>query len=181
MASLAAPASPPPSPRATPSMRASTSNHESDRRTHGTGTAHDDRTDRPGGGHHPHRRQVAELSTAKTPPVVVTIGERSARLRVARMGGAICIGMSKAARAQLGVEIGDEVDAKIALDDAERTVDVPADLAAALDADAQLRAAFEALSYTRRKEIAAGVAGAKRDETRRRRIEAAIADLRQVR
>ena len=125
--------------------------------------------------------QVAELSTAKTPPVVVTIGERSARLRVARMGGVICIGMSKAARAQLGVEIGDEVDAMIALDDAERTVDVPADLAAALDADAQLRAAFEALSYTRRKEIAAGVAGAKRDETRRRRIEAAIADLRQVR
>lgn len=122
--------------------------------------------------------QVAELSTAKTPPVVVTIGERSARLRVARMGGVICIGMSKAARAQLGVEIGDEVDAMIALDDAER---VPADLAAALDADAQLRAAFEALSYTRRKEIAAGVAGAKRDETRRRRIEAAIADLRQVR
>ena len=89
--------------------------------------------------------------------------------------------MSKAARAQLGVEIGDEVDAMIALDDAERTVDVPADLAAALDADAQLRAAFEALSYTMRNEIAAGVAGAKRDETRRRRIEAAIADLRQVR
>lgn len=118
--------------------------------------------------------QVAELSTAKTPPVVVTIGERSARLRVARMGGVICIGMSKAARAQLG----DEVDAMIALDDAER---VPADLAAALDADAQLRAAFEALSYTMRNEIAAGVAGAKRDETRRRRIEAAIADLRQVR
>ena len=48
--------------------------------------------------------QVAELSTAKTPPVVVTIGERSARLRVARMGGVICIGMSKAVRAQLGVE-----------------------------------------------------------------------------
>ncbi|WP_237268408.1 DUF1905 domain-containing protein [Tessaracoccus flavescens] len=48
--------------------------------------------------------QVAELSTAKTPPVVVTIGERSARLRVARMRGVLCIGMSKAVRAQLGVE-----------------------------------------------------------------------------
>lgn len=124
--------------------------------------------------------QVAELSTAKTPPVVVTIGERSARLRVARMGGAICIGMSKGSPCATRRR-GDGVDAVIALDDAERTVDVPADLAAALDADAQLRAAFAALSYTRRKEIAAGVAGAKRVETRRRRIEAAIADLRQVR
>ena len=47
---------------------------------------------------------MTELSTRKTPPVVVTIAGRSARLRVARMGGVICIGMSKAVRAQLGVE-----------------------------------------------------------------------------
>ena len=43
-------------------------------------------------------QQATELSTAKTPPVLVTIGDASARLRVTRMGGPACIGVSKAAR-----------------------------------------------------------------------------------
>jgi len=125
--------------------------------------------------------QVAQLSTAKTPPVVVTIGGRSARLRVARMGGVSCIGLSRAARAELGVELGDEVDAVIELDEGERTVEVPVELAEALAAEPGLRDAFDALSYTRRREITAGVGGAKREETRKRRLAAALEGLRGVR
>lgn len=122
--------------------------------------------------------QVAALGSAKNPPVVVTIGGRSARLRIARMGGRNMLGLSKAARAELGVEIGDEVDVEIALDAAERAVDVPEALAAALAADPTARAAYEALSYTRRKEIARSIAEAKQDTTRERRLEKALADLR---
>ncbi len=121
--------------------------------------------------------QVAELSTRKTPPVVVTIAGRSARLRVARMGEVICIGLSKAARAELGVQIGDEVDVSIAADEQERTVEVPDELAAALDADPAARAAFDALSFTRRKEIARGIADAKQDATRQRRLAKALEEL----
>lgn len=121
--------------------------------------------------------QVAELSTRKTPPVVVTIAGRSARLRVARMGEVICIGLRKAARAELGVEIGDEVDVSIAADERERTVEVPDELAAALDADPAARAAFDALSFTRRKEIARGIADAKQDATRQRRLAKALEEL----
>ncbi len=122
--------------------------------------------------------QVAALSDAKAFPVVVTIGNRTARLRLARMGGKNLIGFSKAARAVMGVELGDEFDAIIAPDAEERTVDVPDVLAAALEADPVARAAFDGLSYTRRKEIARSIAEAKQDATRQRRLEKALADLR---
>jgi hypothetical protein len=121
--------------------------------------------------------QVEELGGGKRAAVVVGIGGRTARVRLGVMDGRNVIGLSKAVRAQLGVDIGDEVDATISLDTAEREVDVPGDLAAALDAAAGVRAAFEALSYSRRKELARGVAEAKRPETRERRIAAVVADL----
>ena len=121
--------------------------------------------------------QVEELGGGKRAAVVVDIGGRTARVRLGVMDGRNVIGLSKAVRAQLGVDIGDEVDATIRLDTTEREVDVPGDLAAALDAAAGVRAAFEALSYSRRKELARGVAEAKRPETRERRIAAVVADL----
>lgn len=122
--------------------------------------------------------QVAALSDRKNPPVVVTVGDRSARLRVARMGGENCIGLSKAARAELGVEIGDEVRVRIVADTAERTVDVPPELARALGADPVVQAAFDALSYTHRKEHARAVAEAKKPETKARRVEKVLTVLR---
>lgn len=122
--------------------------------------------------------QVATLSNAKAFPVVVTIGERTARLRLARMGGKNLIGFSKAVRAEMGVELGDEIDAVIVPDAEERTVDVPDVLATALQADPVARAAFEKLSFTRRKEIARSIAEAKQDATRQRRLEKTLADLR---
>lgn len=114
--------------------------------------------------------QAASFGAGKAFPVTVTIGDRTARLRLARMGGENMIGFSKAVRADLGVEIDQEVDAVIAVDAAERTVDVPPALAEALDADPALRAAFDALSYTVRKEHARSIAEAKQDATRERRL-----------
>lgn len=113
--------------------------------------------------------QVAELGTAKAAPVTVTIAGRTARLRLARMGGENLIGMSKAVRAQLEVQAGDQVEATIAADQAERTVDVPTELAEALAA-AGLTEAFAGWSYSRRKEAARSVAEAKAAETKARRV-----------
>lgn len=122
--------------------------------------------------------QVASFGAGKAFPVVVSIGDRSARLRLGRMGGENMIGFSKAARAELGVEIGQQVDVSIAVDAAERTVEIPPQLAEALDEDPALRAAFEALSYTNRKEHARSIAEAKQEETRQRRLDKIIAELR---
>ena len=123
--------------------------------------------------------QVVELGGGKRTAVRVTIGDRTARLRLAVMGGKNLIGLSKAARAELGVEIGDEVTASIEVDTAERVVEVPEDLGASLDAEPGLRAAFDALSYSHRKEHVRAITDAKRPETRARRVAAAIEMLRQ--
>lgn len=122
--------------------------------------------------------QVDSFGAGKVFPVAVTIGGRTARLRVARMGGENLIGFTKAVRADLGLEAGQEIDAVIRVDSAERTVDVPAELAAALDADPAVRAAFDALSYSARKEHARMVADAKQDATRERRIAKIVETLR---
>lgn len=122
--------------------------------------------------------EVAILSTAKAFPVVVAIGGRTARLRLARMGGQNLIGFSKAVRTEMGVELGDEFDVVIAADAAERTVEIPAALAEALASDPAAKAAFDALSYTRRKEIARGISEAKQDATRESRLAKALEELR---
>ncbi|MFV0533113.1 MAG: YdeI/OmpD-associated family protein [Cumulibacter sp.] len=121
--------------------------------------------------------QVAELAPVKNPPVLVTIDDNAQRLRIARMDGRNCIGLSKAARTALGVKIGDTVTATIQLDAAERTVEVPPELAAALEGAPGAHSAFDALSYTKRKEHARSVAEAKKPETRDRRIAKIIASL----
>lgn len=118
--------------------------------------------------------QVAELGGGKRAAVRVRIGDREARLRLGVMGGKNLIGMSKAARAELGVEIGDTVDADIDLDTAAREIEMPDDLAAAL-ADADARAAFDALAPSRRKELVRGIIEAKQPATRERRVAAAAA------
>ncbi len=89
--------------------------------------------------------------------------------------GTHCVGFRKDTRAQAGhVKPGDTVTIEIERDDAPRTVDIPADLAAALDADPAVRAAFDAMSYTHRKEYVNAVLDAKRPETRTRRLALAV-------
>lgn len=122
--------------------------------------------------------QVAQLSAAKAFPVVVTIGDRTGRLRLARMGGKNLIGFSKAVRAEMGIELGDEIDVVITADTAERTVEIPDALAAALASDPAAKAAFDALAFSRRKEIARSIAEAKQDATRERRLAKALDELR---
>lgn len=122
--------------------------------------------------------QVASFGAGKAFPVAVTVGNRTARLRVARMGSENMIGFSKAVRSDLGLEIGQEIDAVIRVDSAERTVEIPPELAAALDADPAVRAAFDSLSYSARKEHARTVADAKQEATRERRIAKIVDALR---
>ncbi len=121
--------------------------------------------------------QVTELGGGKRAAVRVTIGAATVRLRLGLMGGRNLIGLSKAARAELGVEIGDTVTATVELDDAEREVEVPEDLRAALDGHPGALDALAALSPSRRKELVRGVVDAKRPETRAKRIAAAVTQL----
>jgi Bacteriocin-protection, YdeI or OmpD-Associated/Domain of unknown function (DUF1905) len=84
--------------------------------------------------------------------------------------GRVCLGVHKATREAAAAEFGQTVDVELERDTRPREVHVPEDLAAALAADAGATAAFERLSFTRRREHAESVASAKHEETRARRI-----------
>ncbi|MDO5066716.1 MAG: YdeI/OmpD-associated family protein [Propionibacteriaceae bacterium] len=121
--------------------------------------------------------QAAALSDAKQPPVVVTIRQHSVRVRVSRMGGSPCVFLSKANRAALGVEIGDEVAVTVALDVEERVIVPPQPIQDRLDADPALRQAWEKLSYSHQREWAMAVDDAKKDETKQRRVDQMVKKL----
>ena len=80
-------------------------------------------------------------------------------------------------RTAAGVKAGDQVEVTIELDLEPRTVEVPADLAAALAAKPGATAAFDALSYTMRKEYVRQVEEAKAPATRERRIAGIVVKL----
>lgn len=87
--------------------------------------------------------------------------------------GTSCIGILKSIREQAGVEVGDTVHVVVERDMSARVVEVPAELR-------RHAATFKKLSYTQQKEIARSIEGAKKPETRRRRIEQAIAKLKEA-
>jgi len=124
---------------------------------------------------------VEALGAGKRPPVLVTINGYKYRNTVAVYGDEYLVGVSAEHRAGANVKAGDELDVDIELDTLPRTVEVPADLNEALDAEPDLRRRFDGLSYTNRNAIVTQVVGAKSDETRQRRITKAIEALRQGR
>jgi Bacteriocin-protection, YdeI or OmpD-Associated/Domain of unknown function (DUF1905) len=113
----------------------------------------------------------------RTPPVRVTVNGHTFRGRIGRRGSEALVGFNKEQRAACRVEPGDTIDVELALDDEPRAVELPEALAAALADDTTAKLAFDALSYTRRKELARGIAEAKRPETRERRLADLLARL----
>lgn len=121
------------------------------------------------------------LASGKRPPVKVTVNGYSYRSTVASVGGVPMISLSAEHRAGAGVAGGDEVEVDLELDTAPRAVDLPADLAAALDAEPAARSTFDGLSYSNRSWHVLQVTGARTDETRRRRIARSVETLKQGR
>jgi hypothetical protein len=87
--------------------------------------------------------------------------------------GRFCLGITKAVRAEAGVDVGDAVHVVVERDTSERIVAVPEDLLLALG-QAQLVNTFNAMTYTHRREYAQWIIQAKRPETRQRRIVKAV-------
>jgi hypothetical protein len=126
------------------------------------------------------------------PPEILAAMDRGTRFRVRGRfngvefrsstmptgGGRACLGVHKATREAAGARFGDSVCVEFEVDDTPREVVVPAELAAVLDAQPVLRAAFNRLASSRRSELADGVAEAKRPETKQRRIARIVEELR---
>jgi hypothetical protein len=121
---------------------------------------------------------VEALGGGPRPRVTITINGHSWKSRVAIMRGRYLLGLSNANRQAAGVVTGDEVEVEMEVDAEPPVVVEPADFARALDADPVARAAYDRLAYSHKRQHVRAIERAKKPETRRRRIEQALAMLR---
>jgi ABC-type Na+ efflux pump permease subunit len=121
---------------------------------------------------------VEALGGGKRPRVTVSINRHSWSTRIAIMRGRHLIGLSHANRTAAGAAIGDEVEVEVELDAEPVTVVEPEDFVSALDADPVARAAYDRLTVSQRRQHVRAIESAKQAETRVRRIEKALAALR---
>lgn len=119
---------------------------------------------------------IEAFGAGRKPPVVVNVNGYEYRSTVAVMGGRFMIPFSSDKRAATGIGGGDAIVVDLEVDTAPRTVEVPDDLAAALEAGGA-RAAFDGLSPSARKAHVTSVESAKAAETRQRRVDGIVARL----
>ena len=121
---------------------------------------------------------LAALGRGKRVPVKVTLNGYTYRSTIAVYSGRYYLPVRREVRQAAGVTAGDRLTVGLEYDAELRTVDLPADLQAALKTDPADAIAFEKLSYTRKKEVVAWVIQPKGPKTRQRRLTQAMRMLR---
>jgi hypothetical protein len=111
-------------------------------------------------------------------PVKVTLNGYTYRSTIAAMGGPPCIPLRRSNREAAGLEGGETLQIRLELDIETREVKPPADFAKALKAAPPAWHRWRELSYSHQREYAVAIEGAKKPETRTRRIEAAVRAIR---
>lgn len=106
--------------------------------------------------------------------VVVELGGHRFRSTIATMGNGPCLPLRRSNREAAGLEGGETVPVTLTLDTEPRVVDVPRDLEKALRAAPPAWERWGELSFTHQREHVEAVEGAKKPETRARRIAAAV-------
>ena len=86
-------------------------------------------------------------------PICGSINGHPYRSTIAPMSGEYYMVVSKALRDAAGIYIGDVVEVTMQVDTAERTIQVPSDLAALLEQTPKAKERDESSSYTHRKRI----------------------------
>jgi len=107
-------------------------------------------------------------------PVKVTLNGYTYRSTIAAMGGPACIPLRKSHREAAGLVGGEAIEVRLDLDTDKREVTLPADLKRALKTIPRGIDRWRALSYTHQREHVEAIEGAKKPETRSRRVANAI-------
>ena len=123
---------------------------------------------------------VEQVFGKKRVKVKATINGEQYRGSMVRMGGPChVLPVPKAIREKIGKSFGDEIEIVVEEDLEPREVEVPMDLREALKSDPKAEVIFTRLSYTHQKEYVRWIEEAKREQTRRDRIDRAIEMLKQ--
>lgn len=120
---------------------------------------------------------LVALGTHRRAPLRVTVNGHTYRSTATAVGGECRVVFPRAERIVSGARAGDTIEVTLTLDDGHRDIDLHPDFDAALRRE-NLREFFETMSYSHRREYARSVTDAKADETRQRRIAAALAKIR---
>ena len=94
-----------------------------------------------------------------------------------RGDGALFMFVSQPIQKSLGKRANDIVEVRMAIDLEERIVEIPADLAEALEMSEEAKHVFDGFSYSHKKELVDWINDCKKPETRLRRIVKAIGML----
>ncbi len=111
-------------------------------------------------------------------PVKVTLNGYAYRSTIAAMGGPPFIPLRRSNREAAGLEGGETLQVRLDLDTEKREVKPPADFAKALKAAPPAWDRWQEMSYTHQREYVEALAGAKKPETRTRRLEGAVQAIR---
>jgi bifunctional DNA-binding transcriptional regulator/antitoxin component of YhaV-PrlF toxin-antitoxin module len=106
-------------------------------------------------------------------PVKVSLNGHSYRSIIFDMGHGPFVPLRQSNRDAAGLKAGDIVEVTVELDTEKREVTPPDDLAAALDT-AGAWEGWNAASFTHKREHVEGIEGARKPETRAKRLEAAV-------
>lgn len=107
-------------------------------------------------------------------PVKVTLNGHSYRSTIASMGNGPCVPLRRSNREAAKLEGNQTLRVTLELDADERRVVPPRDLVHALKEKAQAWDRWRELSYSHQREHVEAIEGAKKPETRLRRIEGAV-------
>jgi bifunctional DNA-binding transcriptional regulator/antitoxin component of YhaV-PrlF toxin-antitoxin module len=121
-------------------------------------------------------KNLAEIGGNKRAPLKVTVKGYTYQSTATGMDGKCLVVFPTKDRHASGVASGDRVVVTLELDSGYREVDIPDELVEALKVNESSKL-FHDLTYSRRKEYARQVAEAKAQETKTRRIEKIIQEL----
>ena len=125
------------------------------------------------------RELNGKLGLSGRPKVRAVLAGHPYRGSLMPMGdGTFALGVLKAIQESARVTRGDRITVELELDTAPRVIEPPPEIARLLLRDRKAAAAWDKLSYTNKRELASGITGAKRPDTRERRVATAIERLR---
>ena len=118
---------------------------------------------------------IEELAAGKRPAVRATVNGHAYRTTIGVMSGRSMISVSAAVRDATGLAAGDEVEVELVVDDSPRGLNVPDDFAGSLKRATGARDFFDGLANSLQRYHVDHINAAKTPETRRRRIDKAVA------
>lgn len=110
-------------------------------------------------------------------PVRVTLNGYTYRSTIASMGGTTCIPLRKSNREAAGLDGGETIEVTLDLDEQPREVKPPADFVKAMKHASPAWERWSEMSFTHQREWVEAIEGAKKPETRARRIDSAVRQI----